>query len=58
MKYSEKLKDPRYEWMFRACQDNEQMVYQKSKEPWEYENEHLITLCADCHEEETVRLVL
>lgn len=70
MKYSEKLKDPRWqkkrleifnrdEWYCRLCQDNEQtlhvhhLFYQKGKEPWEYENEYLITLCSNCHEEET-----
>ena len=70
MKYSDKLRDPRWqkkrleifdrdEWMCQLCQDSEQtlhvhhLFYQKGKEPWEYENEHLLTLCESCHEEET-----
>lgn len=29
------------------------LVYEKGKKPWEYENDELITLCEDCHQEET-----
>lgn len=49
----------RDEWMCGLCQDNEQtlhihhLFYEKGKDPWEYENKHLITLCANCHEAET-----
>jgi hypothetical protein len=28
-------------------------IYIKGKEPWEYDNEYLITLCEDCHEKTT-----
>lgn len=28
-------------------------IYLKGKDPWEYEDEHLITLCAPCHEVQT-----
>lgn len=28
-------------------------VYHKGAKPWEYEDSELITLCCDCHEEET-----
>lgn len=29
------------------------LVYDKDKKPWEYENNQLITLCEDCHQDET-----
>lgn len=70
MKYSDKLKDPRWQkkrleiferdgWACTLCGDSEQtlhihhLCYQKGKDPWEYEDKHLLTLCANCHEEET-----
>lgn len=28
--------------------------YENGKEPWEYENHFLVTLCEDCHEMETL----
>jgi 5-methylcytosine-specific restriction endonuclease McrA len=28
--------------------------YEKGKEPWEYNNDWLKTLCCDCHETETI----
>lgn len=28
------------------------LIYLKGKEPWEYKNEHLVTLCKKCHENE------
>lgn len=28
-------------------------IYEKGKEPWEYDEKLLITLCADCHESES-----
>ena len=69
MKYSEKLKDPRWQkkrleilerdnWSCQRCGDDESMLvvhhkrYFPKKEPWEYENNILITLCEDCHESE------
>ena len=29
------------------------LVYEKGKKPWEYEDDELITLCENCHQEET-----
>lgn len=29
------------------------LCYQKWKKPWEYDNSELLTLCCDCHENET-----
>lgn len=29
------------------------LVYDKDKKPWEYDNNQLITLCEDCHQDET-----
>lgn len=29
------------------------LVYDKDKKPWEYDNNQLITLCEDCHQNET-----
>lgn len=29
------------------------LVYDKDKKPWEYEDNQLITLCEDCHQNET-----
>lgn len=69
MKYSEKLKDPRWqkkrleilerdEWCCQCCFDNEttlhvhHKIYLKGKDPWDYPNEVLKTLCEKCHERE------
>lgn len=30
------------------------LFYQSGKEPWDYENKYLITLCHECHESETL----
>ncbi len=66
MTYSEKLKDPRWQkkrlqilerdnFTCRYCEDTEKtlhvhhMIY--SKAPWLTDNEHLLTLCEDCHKE-------
>lgn len=71
MKYSEKLKDPRWqkkrleiferdEWACQRCGDDTEtlnvhhLLYQKGKEPWDYEDKLLITLCSSCHETETM----
>ena len=67
--YSEKLKDPRWQkkrlkilerdfWTCMSCCDTETTLHihhkvYKAKEPWDEPDEHLITLCADCHETET-----
>lgn len=46
----------RDEWCCQWCCDNESMLvvhhlaYERGKEPWEYENETLLTLCENCHE--------
>lgn len=29
------------------------LAYEKGKEPWEYEEKMLVTICVGCHEEET-----
>lgn len=31
-------------------------LYNKGVDPWDYENEYLVTLCEDCHQEETERM--
>jgi hypothetical protein len=70
MKYSDKLKDPRWqkkrlkilerdEWQCQKCGEKENTLhvhhlrYFPNKEPWEYLDEDLLTLCCDCHEYET-----
>lgn len=46
-------------WSCQRCDDIETTLhvhhryYIKNKEPWEYPLEALVTLCEDCHEEET-----
>lgn len=69
MNYSEKLKDPRWQkkrleilqrdsWRCRFCCDNaatlhvHHIAYQVG-EPWDINNDLLITLCRSCHESET-----
>ena len=45
-------------WYCQKCNETEKTLhvhhkyYKKSKEPWEYPIEDLVTLCEDCHEEE------
>lgn len=68
--YSDKLKDPRWQkkrleilerdgWMCKFCCDNEStlhvhhLVY-SGKDPWDADEDHLIALCEDCHEYETI----
>lgn len=68
-KYSEKLKDPRWQkkrlkilerddWKCQTCGDPKEtlhvhhLYYEKDRDPWDYPDESLITLCADCHAEE------
>jgi hypothetical protein len=67
MKYSEKLKDPRWQkkrleiferdkWTCQFCGDTESTLvvhhleYIPGREPWEYDNSYLLTLCEGCHE--------
>lgn len=69
MKYSEKLKDPRWQrkrleiferdgWTCRGCYDEKNTLavhhlkYLPGKDPWDYPDELLLTLCKDCHEAE------
>ena len=69
MKYSDKLKDPRWqkkrleilerdEWSCQICHDTESTLhvhhrrYFTDKDPWDYPDGILITLCEDCHEHE------
>lgn len=70
--YKEKLLDPRWQKKrleilsrddFSCCycgdKDNTLHVHHKSYgdgEPWEIENNHLITLCKECHEQEELEL--
>lgn len=48
----------RDEWTCQICYDTEatlhvhHRLYLKDKEPWDYPNEALVTLCEECHEEE------
>lgn len=48
----------RDEWKCQACGDKEaplhihHIFYDIGKDPWDYKNRHLITLCEDCHESE------
>ena len=67
--YYDKLKDPRWQkkrleiferdgWKCRSCSDSESTLvvhhrYYENIEPWEYPDEALITLCENCHEQET-----
>lgn len=68
--YSEKLKDPRWQkkrlliferdtWACRCCGDKESTLnIHHTKyigDPWDCPDEHLITLCEDCHEIVTVQ---
>ena len=64
--YSDKLKDPRWQrkrleilerddFTCQSCMDSESTLvvhhrYYENVEPWEYPNEALVTLCANCHE--------
>jgi len=49
----------RDEWECRRCLDKEttlhvhHVYYEDGKEPWEYPDKALVTLCATCHESET-----
>ncbi len=71
MKYSRKLKDPRWQkkrlkilerdnFECRFCENKEltlnihHIAYHK--EPWDCPDELLITLCEDCHEEESIEI--
>ena len=48
----------RDEWACQKCFDDEETLhihhiwYEKGKDPWDYPDECLITLCKTCHEEE------
>jgi len=56
----------RDEWTCQDCKDTESTLhvhhfyYERGKNPWEYPDKHLITLCKPCHEwqEETQLEVL
>lgn len=68
MKYKDKLKDPRWQkkrleilerdnWACQICGDEEStLVVHHFKysncEPWDIDNEYLITYCEDCHKSE------
>ena len=69
MTYKEKLLDPRWqkkrleilnrdEFMCQSCGDTTSTLhvhhkYYENIEPWDYSINSLITLCADCHEQES-----
>ena len=48
----------RDEWICQCCFDTESTlnvhhrIYSKNKEPWDYDNKYLLTLCEECHAEE------
>ena len=71
MNYSEKLKDPRWQkkrleilqrddFSCRICGDNESTLHihhiNYNTNPWETRDDLLITLCENCHDEETTRI--
>ena len=72
MTYSEKLKDPRWqkkrleimerdEFYCHNCGNHEMTLHvhhiaYSDGEPWDIENELLITLCELCHENETIEI--
>lgn len=43
-------------WTCQACEDRESTLhvhhryYEKGRDPWDYPNEALVTVCADCHD--------
>lgn len=49
-------------WTCQNCKDKEtclhvhHIYYDPALDPWDAKNEHLITLCEDCHEAETLEL--
>lgn len=65
MKYSDKLKNPRWqrkrleilerdEYECQRCHSDStlqvhHLQYHKNHDPWDYENDDLITLCDSCH---------
>lgn len=67
MKYSEKLRDPRWQkrrlrimerdnWRCQVCFDDESTlhvhhVWYAGRDPWDGPDEALITLCHECHEQ-------
>lgn len=70
MTYQQKLKDPRWQkkrleilerdnWCCQVCFSEESTLhvhhkkYNKS-DPWDIDNFYLITLCEECHQQETV----
>lgn len=71
MNYSELLKDPRWQkkrleilerdnWECVLCGDGEKTLHVHhlcyKKKPWSVKNNHLVTLCKDCHKKETEKL--
>lgn len=46
-------------WQCTNCKNSEitlhvhHKVYEQGKDPWEYDNDSLVTLCEDCHKQET-----
>lgn len=71
MKYSEKLRDPRWQrkrleilsrdnFTCRLCGDAKNTLhvhhifYTRGAEPWDHQNDVLVTVCVDCHEDLTI----
>jgi len=68
MKYSDKLKDPRWQkkrlsilerddWTCQYCEDNESTLHvhhlnYATEDPWDEENNNLVTICESCHKKE------
>lgn len=50
----------RDKWQCRACLEKDKTLhvhhcyYDNNKEPWDYEDSSLVTLCFECHENETI----
>jgi hypothetical protein len=48
----------RDQFICQSCYDSEStlvvhhLIYDKNKDPWDYKDEYLITLCEDCHNQE------
>lgn len=73
MNYSEKLKDTRWkdkrlliierdDFKCRCCGEEDELqvhhtLYKTGKEPWDYEDNELITLCKECHLDAEHRLL-
>lgn len=52
----------RDDWCCQSCYDSENTLhvhhrwYEKGKDPWDYPDECLVTLCEECHNGETIQM--